>query len=83
MTATRPTVADARATLTARHRGAQAHADMLRLADQGEHQPREHAVPCRHCGAETWAVDALCEWCAADAAQAALDIATTETQAAR
>ncbi len=48
-----------------------------------EHQPREHPVPCRYCQAETWAIDALCSWCAADEAQAALDIQTTETAAAR
>jgi len=70
----------AQAELARRHRGAVAHVAMIGLA---EHQPREHAVPCIHCGAETWNVDALCEWCAADEAQAALDIAITENEAAR
>jgi len=49
-----------------------------------EHQEREHSVPCRHCHhRETWAWDALCPRCADDAAQAALDIQTTENEAAR
>lgn len=48
------------------------------------HQEREHAVPCVRCHwFFTWSVDALCARCADDAAQAALDIATTENEAAR
>lgn len=48
-----------------------------------EHQEREHPVPCQCCHRETWAWDALCNRCADDAAQAALDTATTENEAAR
>ncbi len=70
----------AQADLARRHRGTVAHVQMISLA---EHQPREHPVPCQGCGAETWAIDALCPWCAADAAQAALDIQTTENEAAQ
>lgn len=48
-----------------------------------DHQPREHPVPCRYCHHDTWSWDAVCPRCVYDEAQAALDVQTTETAAAR
>ena len=44
-----------------------------------EHQPRDHAVPCRSCGpkgASIWATDALCDRHRREQAEASLDAET-------